>query len=128
MCTVQYTVHNMKKALGKFLRTQREELKKEDKSYSLRQVAQRIGVEPSYLSKVERGEKVSLSEGKLIFLAKDLGQDPDVVLALSGRVSSDLQEVIRKRPVLFARLLRKLKNAPDNAVLGVVREVRDGEW
>ena len=123
-----YTIHSMKKALGEFLRIQREELKKEDKSYSLRQVAQRIRVEPSYLSKVERGENVSLSEEKLILLAKDLGQDPDVVLALSGRVSSDLQEVIRKRPVLFARLLRELKNAPDNAVLRVVREVRDGEW
>ena len=118
----------MKKALGEFLRIQREELKKEDKSYSLRQVAQRIRVEPSYLSKVERGENVSLSEEKLILLAKDLDQDPDIVLALSGRVSSDLQEVIRKRPVLFARLLRELKNAPDNAVLRVVREVRDGEW
>ncbi|MGM0539314.1 MAG: helix-turn-helix domain-containing protein, partial [Thermodesulfobacteriota bacterium] len=118
----------MKKTLGEFLRAQREELKKEDKSYSLRQVAQRIGVEPSYLSKVERGENVSLSEEKLILLARDLGQDPDVVLALSGRISSDLQEVIRKRPVLFARLIRELKNAPDNAVLRVVREVRDGEW
>jgi transcriptional regulator with XRE-family HTH domain len=85
-------------------------------------------VEPSYLSKVERGENVSLSEEKLILLARNLGQDPDVVLALSGRVSSDLQEVIRKRPVLFARLIRELKNAPDNAVLRVVREVRDGEW
>mgnify|MGYP006287659447 FL=1 len=123
-----YTIHSMKKALGEFLRIQREELKKEDKSYSLRQVAQRIRVEPSYLSKVERGENVSLSEEKLILLAKDLDQDPDIVLALSGRVSSDLQEVIRKRPVLFARLLRELKNAPDNAVLRVVREVRDGEW
>ncbi|MBS3779155.1 MAG: helix-turn-helix domain-containing protein [Desulfovermiculus sp.] len=118
----------MKKTLGEFLRSCREELRIRDKSYSLRQVAQRIGVEPSYLSKVERGENVSLSEEKLILLARDLGQDPDVVLALSGRVSSDLQEVIRKRPVLFARLIRELKNAPDHAVLRVVREVRDGEW
>jgi transcriptional regulator with XRE-family HTH domain len=118
----------MKKTLGEFLRSCREELKTSNKAYSLRQVAQRIGVEPSYLSKVERGENVSLSEEKLIILARDLGQDPDVVLALSGRVSSDLQEVIRKRPVLFARLIRELKNAPDHAVLRVVREVRDREW
>ncbi|MFW5971533.1 MAG: helix-turn-helix domain-containing protein [Desulfovermiculus sp.] len=118
----------MKKTLGEFLRSCREKHRISDKAYSLRQVAQRIGIEPSYLSKVERGENVSLSEEKLILLARDLGQDPDVVLALSGRVSSDLQEVIRKRPVLFARLLRELKNAPDHAVLRVVREVRDGEW
>jgi transcriptional regulator with XRE-family HTH domain len=118
----------MKKALGNFLRSAREELRQKDIRFSLRQVAQRVGVEPSYLSKVERGENVSLSEEKLIKLAQDLGQDPDVVLALSGRVSSDLQEVIRKRPVLFAKLIRELKNAPDQAVLRIVREVRDGEW
>lgn len=118
----------MKEALGNFLRSAREELRQKDNRFSLRQVAQRIGVEPSYLSKVERGENVSLSEEKLIKLAQDLGQDPDIVLALSGRVSSDLQEVIRKRPVLFAKLIRELKNAPDQAVLRVVREVRDGEW
>ena len=58
----------------------------------------------------------------------DLDEDPDFPLALAGKVSSDLQEVIRKRPLLFAQLLRELKTAPDHAILRVVREVRDGNW
>jgi hypothetical protein len=43
-------------------------------------------------------------------------------------VSGDLQAIIRKRPQLFADLIRELKNLPDHAVLRVVREVRDGNW
>jgi hypothetical protein len=43
-------------------------------------------------------------------------------------VSSDLQAAIRKRPELFAQLIRDLKDLPDRAVLRLVREVRDGKW
>jgi hypothetical protein len=35
---------------------------------------------------------------------------------------------IRRRPELFAELIRELKDMPDHAVLRIVREVRDGEW
>jgi len=41
---------------GQHIRDTREELRKGDRRYSLRQVAQRIGIEPAYLSKIERGE------------------------------------------------------------------------
>ena len=91
-------------------------------------MATRIGIEPSYLSKIERGEHTYLSEEKIVALANDLGEDPDVLLALSGKVSKDIQEIIRKRPQLFAQLIRDLKDMPDQAVLRIVREVRDGKW
>ncbi len=110
------------------MRERREALKKKDKRFSVRQVAVRIGVQPSYLSKVERGEQPPPSEATTIALAKELGEDQDVLLALAGKVSSDLQDVIRKRPLLFAKLIRELKDLPDNAVLSLVREVRDGKW
>jgi len=51
-----------------------------------------------------------------------------VLLALAGKVSGDLQTIIRRRPKLFAELIRTLKNQPNHAVLSIVREVRDGEW
>lgn len=94
----------------------------------MRQVAERIGIEPSYLSKVERDIGSPPSEETLIRLADDLGLDGDVVLALAGKVSSDLRDVIRKRPQLFAQMIRELKDLPDHSVLRLVREVRDGEW
>jgi transcriptional regulator with XRE-family HTH domain len=113
---------------GQFVRARREKLQKEDRSYSLRQVAGRIGVEPSYLSKVEREQVPPPSEETIIRLATALEVDSDVLLAMAGKVSSDLQEAIRRRPRLFAELIRELKGMPDRAVLRLVREVRDGDW
>ena len=118
----------MKNAFGTFVRARREELRKKDKGFSVRKVAGRIGVEPSYLSKVERGEQPPPSEAKIVALAEVLDEDADILLAMAGKVSSDLQEAIRKRPQLFAQLIRELRSAPDRAVLRIVREVRDGDW
>ena len=113
---------------GSFIRQHREGLHAKDRAFSVRQVAARIGVQPSYLSKVERGEQPPPSEGTIVKLAKDLGQDKDALLALGGKISSDLKGIISKRPKLFGRLIRELKSMPDHAVLRLVREVRDGDW
>jgi transcriptional regulator with XRE-family HTH domain len=115
--------------LGKYLRTCREQKqRREGNAFSLRQVAARVGVEPSYLSKIERGLEPRPSEETTRALARELGEDSDVLLAMAGKVSGDLQEIIRKRPQLFAQLIRELKNMPNHAVLRLVREVRDGNW
>ena len=119
----------MSNALGAYLRkcrTQKQD--REGNPFSLRQVAGRIGIEPSYLSKIERGLEPRPSEATTRALALELGEDPDVLLALAGKVSSDLQAAILKRPALFAELIRELKDQPDHAVLRIVREVRDGTW
>ena len=115
-------------AFGDFVRETREALRKTEARFSVRQVAARIGVQPSYLSKVERGDVGPPSEATISKLAEELGEDADVMLALAGKVSSDLLETIRKRPRLFADLIRELKDMPDRAVLRLVREVRDGDW
>jgi HTH-type transcriptional regulator, competence development regulator len=114
--------------LGSFLRERREQLRLADRRFSVRQVAGRVGVEPSYLSKVEREEVAPPSEETLVRLARELEVDADLLLAMAGKVSSDLLEAIRKRPQLFAQLIRELKDMPDHAVLRLVREVRDGDW
>ena len=119
---------HMENIFGSYLREKREALKKKDKKYSLRQVAIRIGIEPSYLSKIERGWPAPLSEEKIKALAEDLGENPDLLLALSGKVSSEIQAIIRKRPQLFTELIRQLGEMPDHAILRLVREVRDGDW
>ena len=115
-------------ALGSYLRERREVLQAGDRTFSLRQVAARAEVEPSYLSKIERGQEAPPSEPTIRRLAEVLDEDPDVLLALAGKVSADLQDVIRKRPQLFAELIRHGADLPDHAVLRVVREVRDGSW
>jgi transcriptional regulator with XRE-family HTH domain len=113
---------------GDYIRKQREKRKQADSSFSVRQVATRIGVEPSFLSKVERNIEPPPSEEKIIAIADDLDEDADVLLAMAGKVSSDLKLIICKRPALFANLIRELKSMPNHAVLRLVREVRDGDW
>ena len=88
----------------------------------------RIEVEPAYLSKIERDRVPPPSENTVRRLAQELNVDPDLLLAMADKVSSDLKNIILGRPQLFADLLRQLKDAPDNAILTVVREIRDGDW
>lgn len=115
-------------SFGAFVRERREALREDDPRYSLRQVAGRVGIQPSYLSQIERDRVPPPGEGTVVGLAKELEVDPDVLLALAGKVSTDLKEAIRKRPKLFAELIRRVQEMPDDAALRVVREVRDGEW
>lgn len=112
---------------GTHIRRQRETLRHEDPRYSVRQLAARIGVEPSYLSKVERELEPPPSEPKIRALAAELGEDPDSLLALAGKVSIDLQIAIRKRPLLFARLIRELRNLPDSTVLRLLKNLNSGK-
>lgn len=111
-----------------YVRKHREALKAQNRRYSLRQVAGRAGIKPTYLSKIERGDLPPPSEEAIKRLAADLALDEDVLLAMAGKVSSELQAIICQRPRLFSDLIRQLKDAPDDAILRVVREVQDGEW
>lgn len=115
-------------AFGSYVRSVRERRLKVDRSYSLRQVAQRAGLEPAYLSKIEREVTPPPSEAAIGRLGRELGEDRDLLLAMAGKVSNDLREIIIRRPRLFADLIRQLKEVPDHAVLRVIREVRDGDW
>lgn len=118
----------MPQAFGPYVRRRREALVENDPRFTVRQVAARIGVEPSYLSKVERGEEAPPSEPRIRAIAEELGEDPDVLLALAGKVSADLQAIILRRPALMAEIIRELKRLPANAVVRIVRQVRDGKW
>ena len=114
----------MSTSFGAYLRKQRERLLETDRSFTVRQVAGKLGVQPAYLSKVELGQVGPTSEATTRKLAEILGEDPDVLLAMAGKVSSDLQEAIRRRPRLFAELIRQLKDAPDPTLQQVVRETK----
>ena len=116
---------------GTYVRKRRERLRAGDPDFSLRKVAAQIEVAPSFLSNVERGHDSPPSEPKIHALANVLGEEPDVLLALAGKISTDLQQAICHRPQVFARLIRELKDLPDHAVEQVeqaARQVREGQW
>lgn len=112
---------------GQFVREKRELLQENDKTFSLRQVATRLDVQASYLSKIERGLEMP-SEEFVLKLANEYQENSDVMLAMVGKVSSKLQKIILQHPVAFAKLVSSLENCPEHAILRVVREVKDGNW
>jgi transcriptional regulator with XRE-family HTH domain len=111
-------------SFGNYIRRQRLTLLSEDANYSLRRVALSCGLEPSFLSKIERDIAPPPSESKIVALADALGEDADVLLAMAGKVSSDLQDAIRMRPKLFGELIRQLPSAPDDGITGIVKEAK----
>jgi ribosome-binding protein aMBF1 (putative translation factor) len=83
--------------------------KREAKEIGLREMAKKIGVSPTYLSKVERDEFPPPAEDKVKAISDVIECDPDELLARAGRVSSDITDIIKRRPVELAALLRTTK-------------------
>lgn len=90
-----------KEKFGAFIRREREE-----REIGLREMAKMIGVSPTYMSKVERDEFSPPTEDKVRSIARILECDPDELLAMAGRMPSDLAEIIKRQPVEMSALLR----------------------
>ena len=132
MCIIYYTQHSKQtrydmENFGQYIRDKREQMNETDKTFSLRQVASRLNVELSYLSKIERSMEQP-SEELVVKIAQEYSENSDVMLAMAGKVSQRLQGIIMKNPVAFAELITSLEHSPENAILRIVREVRDGSW
>jgi HTH-type transcriptional regulator, competence development regulator len=89
------------RTFGQFLRDSRNE-----QGFTLRKFAQMVGLSPTYVSKVERDEMNPPSEDTIKRIAQCLGIDVDELLALAGKVSSDLTQIILGEPRLYADFLR----------------------
>ncbi len=93
------------KPFGAFLREKRVA-----KEYSLRRFAELLGVSPTYLSHVEQGKVDSPITAKLAKRAAELlGENPDEMVAMAGRVPEDLPKIIQSQPEAMPALLRAVK-------------------
>jgi len=108
-----------RKSFGALVRREREA-----KEIGLRVMAKMIGVSPTYLSKVERDEFPPPAEDKVRKIAAIIGRDADELLALAGRVASDLTDIIRKRPREMADFLRSAKGLTGDAIARLAREAQ----
>jgi transcriptional regulator with XRE-family HTH domain len=97
----------MDKTFGTLVRQLRSQ-----KGYSLRELAWCVDLSPNFLSKMELGHFPPPSERKIVLIAETLEQNKDDMLALAGKVSSDLIEIILQRPKETTALLRRLRHAP----------------
>ena len=82
---------------------------------SQRALAEQVGVDFTYLSKIENGRVEPPSEGVLLRIAKELagklGKDEtalaDELITLAGKIPSDLAETLARNPEVV-RLLRSV--------------------
>ena len=97
------------------------------KELGLREMAKTIGVSPTYLSKVERDEFLPPAEDKVRKIAEIIKIDVDELLALAGKVSSDLSEIIREHPRELAALLRTTRDMTADDVVRLASEAKKTE-
>ncbi len=103
---------------GKFVRRNREA-----KEIGLRQMARMIQVSPTYLSKVERDEFAPPAEDRIKAIAEILDLDVDELLALAGKVSSDLMEIIKEGPREMIEALRGTVGMSDDEKAEIFKKV-----
>jgi HTH-type transcriptional regulator, competence development regulator len=97
---------------------------REAKEIGLREMAKKIGISPTYLSKIERGDFDPPAEDKVRKIAEIIGRDPDELLALAGRVASDLTDIIRQRPRELADFLRTAKGLSAEDIARLARQAQ----
>lgn len=116
----------MTETFGARVRELREAKKATDPAYSLRRFAQAVGVSATFLSRAENGQGPPPSAEKVMKMAALLGEDPDELLALAGKVDPELPEIIRGRPRAMADLLRTARDQglTDEEIRKMTQELR----
>ena len=104
---------------GAFIRREREA-----REIGLREMAKKIGVSPTYLSKIERDEFPPPAEDKVKAIAEILECDADDLLARAGRVSTDISDIIKRRPVELTALLRTTKGMTADEIARLARNAQ----
>lgn len=90
---------------------------------SLRDFAKEIGTSANFLSGMETGKFAPAGEEKIKKIAEILGQDKDEMLALAGKVSSDIIEIIQQNPKEISALLRRLNHASPTRIKNYTTEL-----
>jgi len=94
----------MRNSFGEMLRTLRKE-----KGYTQRELGERVGIDFTYVSKIETGKSNPPNREVLKKMADVLGIEEEEVFALAGLVSSiDLREAV-SGDIRLGRVVQKLK-------------------
>jgi len=102
-------------AFGQKIKELRMARKDTDRRFTLRGLAEQIGISPTLLCKVEAGE-FSIGVDKIKALAKIFNYDQDELLALANRVDPDLNDCILNRPKAMAAFLRTASGLSQEAL------------
>ena len=103
---------------------------REQSGLSQRGLAEKVGVDVSYLSKIENGVMPPPSQELILRLADALGADKDELLTLAGKVPADIAQILKNKEVLQSLregdVVRKSSCVNENDSFGKgLRELRE---
>jgi transcriptional regulator with XRE-family HTH domain len=113
------TVQDTKK-FGEKVRELREAKAKTDPAFTIRQFAQALGLSPSYISMLERGEVQPPKVDNIQKMADLLEYNADELFALAKKVDPDLASIIMDNHEVVPDLLRTVRNMPADQVRNIV--------
>lgn len=91
--------------LGRRVKELREQRKRTDPRFSVRQFAQALGVSPAFISQLEHGGKFVPKNAVIEKMAELLEVDTDELFALAHKVAPDIIDLIVAQPA-WAMFLR----------------------
>jgi HTH-type transcriptional regulator, competence development regulator len=101
---------------------QRIQRLRRSRSLTQRQVAAHLGIDFTYLSKLENDRGEPPGEDTIRGLAALLETDEEMLLAMAGKVPAELRNRARD-DVNFARFLRRLPSLPDDKMQQFYKEL-----
>jgi len=114
------------KSFGEIIREMREA-----QDMGLRAAAERLGISPAYLSRIERGKERPPKPDVIKRLATLLGGDPDLLFRLAESTDPDLAEYIHLMPnvpeFLRTAISQKLTSEDFEALIEEIKRRRPSE-
>jgi transcriptional regulator with XRE-family HTH domain len=112
-----------KTGFGSYIRQLRE-----SKSMTGTELARQLGRNPSYISKIERGEVPPPGEFIIQKLAEIFGQEPETLLLMANKLSTESMSILQLKPGAFDILIKACKDMSVEDLKKVAQKVRDGKW
>jgi len=113
---------------GQYVRTLREEKKKNNPQFSLRRFAKEVGISATFLSKVETDKFDPPAPDKIKKMAQLLEVNADELLAKAKKIDTELSAIIREKPEAIADFLRTArdKNLSEKEIKKLTKQIRNG--
>jgi transcriptional regulator with XRE-family HTH domain len=120
-CMLAFERVNRMSDFGELLKALRKE-----KKITQRRLADLIGIDFTYISKIENGSMEPPAEDKILNMAKVFEIDPDQLLISAKKVPSDFQKIITENENV-PKFLRSVPKLSENQWQSIHRIIEDKE-
>lgn len=109
---------------GEILKTLRKE-----KKITQRKLAELVGIDFTYISKIESGAMDPPAEDKIVKIAEVLGEQPDTLIIAAKKIPRNFQKLITNNQELPVFLRKASKFTPDHwqKINDIIKDVDDEE-